>query len=112
MGRGTRSRPSRLADKLLVIRTTLGLSQNEMIRRLDAADEITQDYVSAYERGVREPPLLVLLAYARVAGVCVDVLIDDDLDLPVKMPGKPHHSGVGGATAKPRSQTRSKSNDS
>ena len=33
--------------------------------------------MSEYESGVREPDLLVLLRYARLAHVSVDVLIDD-----------------------------------
>lgn len=72
---------------MLEVRTKLGLSQNEMISRLGLGEEITQARVSAYERGVREPPLPVLLKYARAAGVYVEVLIDDDLDLPERMPG-------------------------
>ena len=94
MGRGTRSRPARLAEKLVTVRSALSKSQNEMIRHLDAEGELTQDYISAYERGVREPTLLVLLSYARAAGVCVDVLIDDDLDLPDELPSTPRHEGV------------------
>ena len=85
MGRASRRKPKRLAEKLLQIRTTLGLSQNEMIRRLGLSDELTQDYISGYERGVREPSLPVLLEYARVAGLFIDVLVDDELDLPDKL---------------------------
>ena len=33
--------------------------------------------------GKNEPALPILLRYARIAGVTVDVLIDDELDLPV-----------------------------
>jgi transcriptional regulator with XRE-family HTH domain len=91
MGRGLRQRPVRLAKKLRQIRDALDLSQNGIIRRLGLTDEIYQDYVSAYERGIREPPLPVLLKYARVAGVCVDVLIDDKLKLPSRLPGIPKH---------------------
>lgn len=94
MGRGTRSRPLRLAEKLLYIRTTFNLSQNEIIRHLGVGDEITRDYVSAYERGVREPPLPVLLAYADAAGVWIDVLVDDNVDLPAKLPCSPKHQGI------------------
>jgi hypothetical protein len=45
-------------------------------------------HISLYEGGQREPPLLVLLRYARVVGVYVDVLIDDELDLPDRLPAK------------------------
>ena len=47
--------------------------------------------VSGYELGTREPPLPILLKYARLAGVCVEVLIDDKLDLPAELPAKPKH---------------------
>ena len=43
---------------------------------------ITPTRVSECEHGKREPNLLVLLAYARLARVRVEVLIDDKLDLP------------------------------
>lgn len=91
MGRATPAKPKRLAEKLLDIRRALGLSQNEMLRRLGSPDRLIQTSISGYERGVREPPLLVLLEYARVAGVCIDVLVDDNLDLPAKLPNKYKH---------------------
>jgi transcriptional regulator with XRE-family HTH domain len=85
MARGARLKPARLAEKLIQVRTTLGLSQNELIRRLDV--DLTQNRISEYETGKGEPPLPVLLRYARVAGICVERLIDDELDLPDKLPG-------------------------
>jgi transcriptional regulator with XRE-family HTH domain len=91
MGRATKRKPERLAEKLLDIRTALGLSQNELIRQLNLTDELMQGSISGYELGTRVPPLHVLLAYARTAGVCLDVLVDDDLDLPAKLPNKPKH---------------------
>lgn len=94
MGRASRPRPLRLAEKLLRVRTALGFSQNGMIRRLGFVEEITQDYISAYERGVREPPLPVLLQYARAANVLVEVLIDDELDLPELIPPADRSEGV------------------
>jgi len=42
---------------------------------------VYRSHISEFENGKREPSLLVLLQYARVVGVTVDVLIDDDLDL-------------------------------
>ncbi len=79
-------RPVRLAEKLLQIRTALGLSQNEIISRLGLGDALIREDVSAFERGVREPPLPILLKYARIAGVSTDVLIDDELNLPERLP--------------------------
>jgi transcriptional regulator with XRE-family HTH domain len=91
MGQASRPRPSRLARKLTNIRAKLGLSQNELISRMGVAEEITQARISAYERGVREPPLTVLLKYARLSGVYVEVLIDDELELPERLPGPVRH---------------------
>jgi transcriptional regulator with XRE-family HTH domain len=91
MPRKERHAPTRLAEKLLQIRLSLGLSQNELIRCLDLPDEIQQASVSGYELGTRIPPLLILLAYSQKNGICLDVLINDDLDLPRKLPSKPKH---------------------
>lgn len=86
MGKYARRKQKRLAEKLLQIRLALGLSQNEMLRRLGAEDDLYRTNISNYELGEREPPLYILLAYARAAGVSTDVLIDDELDLPEKLP--------------------------
>jgi transcriptional regulator with XRE-family HTH domain len=86
MGRSARLKPARLAEKLLAIRIRLGLSQNEMIRHLGLTDMLYQSNVSGFEVGEREPALPILLQYARAAGISTDVLIDDGLDLPHKLP--------------------------
>ena len=93
MGKAARRRPARLGEKLLQIREVLGLSQNEIIKHLGLTEVISRDNVSAYELGRREPSLLVLFEYARAAGVCVDILIDDKSDLPKKLPSLPRHKG-------------------
>lgn len=82
----------RLAEKLLQIREALGLSQSEMLRRLGFEDVLVYNRISDYELGKREPPLPILLGYARLVGISTDVLIDDVLDLPSKLPNKPKHS--------------------
>lgn len=92
MGKKARRKPERLAEKLVQIRTALGLSQSEMLRRLEVEDQIDYTTISKYELGRNEPSLLILLQYARVAGVSTDVLIDDKLDLPAKLPAKAKHS--------------------
>jgi len=94
MGTRTRPKPARLPDKLRQIRFSLGLSQNELINYLGLQDVIAYNKISSYEQATREPDLPILLKYARAAGVCVDVLIDDELDLPKKLPGTPTHRGV------------------
>lgn len=87
MGTKSREKPERLGEKLLRIRTELGLSQTELLTRLGVADRIKYKQVSKYELGNREPALIILLQYARVGGVHVEALIDDELDLPEKLPG-------------------------
>jgi transcriptional regulator with XRE-family HTH domain len=89
-----RPKPERLAEKLRQIRMALGLSQTEMLRRLGVEDMIAYHRISEYETEKREPLLMILLQYARVAGVYVEDLIDDDLDLPEKLPGTSHHKGI------------------
>jgi transcriptional regulator with XRE-family HTH domain len=99
MGKAPRRKPARLAEKLLEIRRALGLSQNGMIRRLGETDELTQAEISAYERGVRVPSLLVLLKYSDIAMVWIDVLVNDALDLPPRLPSRVKHEGMPRTTA-------------
>jgi transcriptional regulator with XRE-family HTH domain len=89
-----RPKPERLAEKLREIRLALGLTQSEMLRRLGVEDQIDYTRISGYESGLREPPLTILLRYARVAGVYVEDLIDDELDLPERLPGTAHYEGI------------------
>ncbi len=90
-----RPKPERLAEKLLRIRSALGLSQTEMWRRLGLEGSVTYDRISKYETGRNEPPLQILLQYARIANVCMDVLVDDELDLPDKLPSRAKHEVAG-----------------
>ena len=86
MGRSPRPRPRRLATKLLQVRNALGMSQSQMLVALGLDKELFASTVSGYELGRREPPLPVLLTYARLAGVVIDVLVDDEMDLPKRLP--------------------------
>lgn len=94
MGKGRETRPRRLGKKLRMIRQHFGLSQNEMLRKLGLNEDWTREEVSAYERGTRVPPLNVLLAYSTIANVWVNVLIDDDLELPADLPTRKMHGGT------------------
>ncbi len=94
MGTKPRLRPERLPEKLRLIRLALGVSQPEMLSRLDAQDLITYNEISKYELGLREPSLIILLRYAHAAGVHVEDLIDDQLDLPKKLPGSVRYKGI------------------
>ena len=98
--------PERLAEKLLHIRSALGLSQSEMLRRLGSPEKLQQSSISGYERGVREPPLLIVLEYARAANIYADVLLDDELDLPLQIPSPRKHEGVRHIRASARKQRR------
>jgi transcriptional regulator with XRE-family HTH domain len=93
MKNASRTKVRRLGEKLLQVRLGLGLSQSQMLERLGFGDELFRSNVSQYERGDRIPPLPVLLAYARCVGISTDVLIDDELDLPAKLPSKQKHRG-------------------
>lgn len=84
MGRTRRSKPARLAEKLLSIRRHLDLSQADLVERL-ASDDIPlyKSDISKYEAGTREPPLIILLRYARLANITMEMLVDDKLDMDI-----------------------------
>jgi len=94
MARGARVRPERLSEKLLQIRLALGLSQTELLRRLGFEDAMDYRRISEFERGTTEPHLSVLLEYARAAGVHMEDIVDDELDLPDKLPGNVRYQGI------------------
>jgi transcriptional regulator with XRE-family HTH domain len=106
MGKYVRPRPDRLMEKLFQIRTRLGLSQNGMLNQLGLGEKLFRSSISSYELGASEPPLPILLQYARLAGVCLDVIVDDDLDLPKQLPGTPKHRLANTAAARRRKTTR------
>ena len=82
-----RLRPRRLAEKLLQIRNTLGLSQSQLLQQLSVQGEVPYTRISDYELDKNEPTLMVLLEYARVAGVHLEEIVDDELNLPPSLPG-------------------------
>src|SRR6476469_605548 len=82
-----RPRPRRLAEKLLQIRHSLDLSQTEMVKRMGVGEMIHYTNISKYELDKNEPPLMILLAYARLAQVHLEEIVDDEIDLPRKLPG-------------------------
>ena len=113
MGREKQYRPARLAEKLLHIRNCLngGLSQDEIVRRLGMPEALNRNYISCFERGTRVPPLNVLLAYARIisstdSGEFLEALIDDEMDLPDKLPTNPKH-----VSRKRKKQSRGQKDD-
>lgn len=97
MARAARQRPKRLGLKLRRVREALDLTQGELIEllRRSGVKGLAQGSISAYESNGREPSLIFLLALARAAGVSVDVLIDDALDLPARLPAAVKIKGTG-----------------
>jgi transcriptional regulator with XRE-family HTH domain len=95
-----RRRPLRLAEKLKRIRNALGLSQTELHKSLGVEEDIPYTRISDYELGKNEPTLIILLEYARVAGVHLETIVHDGLDLPAKLPSTVKYE--------PRNQPRSK----
>jgi transcriptional regulator with XRE-family HTH domain len=91
MGAKVRPRPANLSKKLRQIRIRLGLSQTELVRLLGFEESLHVARISEYESNMREPSLLMLLAYARLACVHLEDLADDRRDLPSRLPGKVNH---------------------
>jgi transcriptional regulator with XRE-family HTH domain len=80
MGRSRRNKPKKLSQKLLAIRQRLNMSQTEMARALQL--KVHYSAVSNYELGTREPDLIIVLRYSRLAGVPMETIVDDQLNLP------------------------------
>jgi transcriptional regulator with XRE-family HTH domain len=79
VGQQRRARPKRLPEKLLAIRQKLGVSQSQLAKLLEFDKGVAR--ISEYEHGNREPDLMVLLNYAKLARVSLDVLANDNLEL-------------------------------
>ena len=94
MGTKARPKPERLGEKLRQIRLALDLTQMEMPERLEAEGVIRHARISDYELGLREPSLMILLSYARLAGVHMEALVDDELDLPDKLPSNTKYETI------------------
>lgn len=93
MGTRMRPRPINLSQKLRQIRIDLGLSQSELVRRLGFEDSLHVGRISEYELSMREPSLILLLAYARLARIHLEDLVDDEIDLPSRLPGRVMYRG-------------------
>jgi transcriptional regulator with XRE-family HTH domain len=62
----------------------MGITQQEMVNLLRSYtpnEFVDSGYISQFENGKREPSLPVLLAYSKLTGVSINVLVDDELDL-------------------------------
>ncbi len=85
MAKVAREKPKKLAEKLKQIRLDLNLSQNEMLSALGLSENSYRSAISGYELGTKEPNLIIILKYAKLANVSTDVLINDELNLPEKL---------------------------
>lgn len=89
MGRAKRIRPKRLGEKLLAIRCHFDCSLAQMADRLSNDEfSVRRTDISKYELSDNEPPLPVLLRYSRLAGVSMEVLVDDKMNLPIPLSQK------------------------
>jgi len=82
MGSASRAKPKKLPSKLLAIRQHLGYTGQEMATKLsDDEIKIQRTDIPRFEKGIREPSLIILLRYAKLVRISTDVLIDDELKL-------------------------------
>ena len=65
-----------------------------MLKRLGFEHRINYRRISEFERGSAEPPLPVLLQYSRVARIHLEDIVDDELELPDRLPGTYHYEGI------------------
>jgi transcriptional regulator with XRE-family HTH domain len=73
-----RAMPKKLPAKLKAIREKLGMSQREIVTALNyKATPLRASQISQYENGQREPTMMLVLSYAKLAKLSTDVLIDD-----------------------------------
>jgi transcriptional regulator with XRE-family HTH domain len=102
MGKYPRQKQKRRGEKLAQIREGLGWSQSEMLQELGIAEDYDRSIINNYEKNRREPPLFILLEYARLSGVCLDEIVDDEADLPKTLPAKRAHHASTKSTRKSR----------
>ena len=77
-----RAMPKKLGKKMKQIREGLGMSQREIVKALNYKDTpLRASQISQYENGQREPTMMLVLAYARLANVPMEYLVDDKLKL-------------------------------
>lgn len=81
--RHARPRPDRLAEKLLLIRQSLGYTLEEMAQALSGVKKSppSKAHVLRYETGEREPSLFYLMEVCDVFGVDLRELVDDRLEI-------------------------------
>jgi transcriptional regulator with XRE-family HTH domain len=77
MARYRRKSPKKLGQKMREIRLRLEMTQEEVARQIGT----DSGAISRFERGLRDPSLLEILAFSQMSGVGVELLIDDKQSL-------------------------------
>ena len=80
MPRYRRESPKKLGAKMREVRLRLDMTQDEVAKSL----KTDSGSISRYERGLRDPSLLELLAFSRMSGVGMEILVDDKMSLAKK----------------------------
>ena len=103
----------RLPEKLKQIRAALRLNQKSLLGWIDTS-ETNPEIISRFERGTASPSQAQLESYAALINAEVQALLDDDLDLPEKIPspklskGVPHGKGLSGAPTSYRGPSKNR----
>lgn len=86
MGSAGRIKPKKLPGKLLAIRQYLCYTGQEMAAKLSNDEiKVQRTDIPRFEKGIREPSLIILLRYAKLISISTDDLIDDEIDLSITL---------------------------
>ena len=73
--------PRKLGKKLLQVRSARDLTQSQMAESLsDKSVHVYKQDVQKFESNQREPSLIVLLRYSRIANMPMEFFADDEVD--------------------------------